>query len=80
MRVLHQQGALRLAGAGVLIGIAGALAAAHLLRSMLYGIGAFDPITFVAAGVVLLAVAFSASMLPAWRASRTPPAAVLNTE
>jgi predicted permease len=73
-------GALRLAGGGVLLGIAGALVAGELLRSMLFGIGAFDPLTFIAAGTVLLAVAFAASVLPALRAARTPPAAVLNTE
>ncbi|HEX6134453.1 MAG TPA: ABC transporter permease [Longimicrobiales bacterium] len=73
-------GGLRLAGAGVLVGMVAAAATSRLLQSLLFGIGAFDPATFLAAGIVLITVAFIASALPAWRASRTPPASVLNTE
>ncbi|HEX6307606.1 MAG TPA: ABC transporter permease [Longimicrobiales bacterium] len=73
-------GALRLAVAGVLVGMLAAAAGSRLLQSMLFGIGAFDPLTFVLAGTVLITVAFIASALPAWRAARTPPATVLNTE
>ena len=73
-------GALRLATGGVLIGVAGALGLTQLLRAMLYGVSVADPITFVAGAFVLMAVATMAALLPAWSASRTPPASVLNTE
>lgn len=73
-------GAIRLAGAGVLLGVIGALAASRLLQSLLFGVRPSDPVTFVASGVVLLGVALVASVLPAWTAARTPPASVLNTE
>jgi putative ABC transport system permease protein len=71
---------LRLAGAGILLGFVASLALTEQLRSLLYGISPADPITFVVAGIVLMAVAAAAALLPAWAASRTPPAAVLNTE
>lgn len=73
-------GALKLAGAGILIGAAGALVLGRLMRSLLYGVQPFDPFTFVAGSIALMLVALTASMLPAWRAARTLPAAVLNTE
>jgi ABC-type antimicrobial peptide transport system permease subunit len=73
-------GALKLAGGGILIGAAGALVLGRLMRSLLFGIQPFDPFTFVAGSIVLMLVALTASMLPAWRAARTLPAAVLNTE
>jgi ABC-type antimicrobial peptide transport system permease subunit len=71
---------MRLAAGGVLLGLVGSLLLTEQLRAMLYGIDPTDPITFVVAGVVLMAVAAVAALLPAWAASRTPPAAVLNTE
>jgi hypothetical protein len=50
---------------------------AHLLFGI---VQPFDAATFVTGGVVLLGAAFTASMLPALSAARTPPATVLNTE
>jgi putative ABC transport system permease protein len=73
-------GSMRLAAGGVLLGLVGSLLLTEQLRAMLYGIDPTDPITFVVAGVVLMAVAAVAALLPAWAAARTPPAAVLNTE
>lgn len=73
-------GALRLAGGGILIGMVASLLLARLMGSLLYGVQPFDFPTFISGGIVLLAVAFVASMLPAVHAARTPPASVLNRE
>jgi putative ABC transport system permease protein len=70
-------GALKLAALGVLFGVAGAAAFARLLTSMLYGVTAGDPATFVGVAVVLLAVALVAALVPSWRASRVDPTVAL---
>jgi ABC-type antimicrobial peptide transport system permease subunit len=60
---------LRLAGAGLAIGLALALVVARLMASILYGIGPFDPVTFALVLGIFLAVAILASLLPASRAA-----------
>jgi putative ABC transport system permease protein len=75
-RLVVGQG-LGLALAGGLVGLAGALALTRLMRSMLYGVGATDVVTFAAVGIVLGVVAVGASALPARRALRIDPMAVL---
>jgi putative ABC transport system permease protein len=72
--------AMKLALAGMLIGGLAALAIARLLQPLLFGVRPTDVATFTAAGAVLLGVALLASMLPALRAARVPPASVLNAE
>jgi putative ABC transport system permease protein len=72
--------AMKLAGGGVLVGLVAALALGRLMRTLLFGVGPFDALTFISGGAVLLAAALLASMLPALRAARTPPATVLNSE
>jgi putative ABC transport system permease protein len=67
----------RLIGAGVLLGTVISLWASPLVASLLYGLDSRDPATFVVAALVLGAVATLAGWLPAWRASRLAPAAVL---
>ena len=59
--------------AGILVGLAISALGADLLSKELYGITPHDPVTFVAAPALLLAVASIACALPAWRASRTDP-------
>jgi ABC-type lipoprotein release transport system permease subunit len=56
---------LRLAAIGIVVGIAGALAAARWLGSMLFGVTSSDPLSFVASFAVLLAAAALAGYLPA---------------
>lgn len=72
-------------GAGlVLVGIAAgtalALVLARLLGSMLYGVGAADPIAYGAAGSLLLLTGVIAAWVPAHRASRLDPARVLRED
>src|SRR3569832_3007090 len=57
----------RLALTGALIGILGALVATRLLSSQLYGIKAFDPLTFTLAATTIVIVALIASYVPARR-------------
>jgi len=71
---------LRLALAGGLAGIAGALALSRLLSGFLYSTGAADPLTYCAVTLVLLAVGLLASYLPARRATRIDPIAALRHE
>jgi predicted permease len=73
------QGA-RLTGAGVALGLAGALASVQLLSSMLYGVRSTDEITFGGACLVLIAAALLASCLPALRAARVDPMVTLRHE
>jgi len=65
---------------GLACGIAGAAAASRLLRGFLYGISAFDPLTFAGALVVLPTVALAAAYLPALRAAEIDPNTMLKSE
>lgn len=68
MLILRQH--LRPALIGVALGLAGALALARFLESMVYGVGATDPLTLLAMGLTLLLVALAACWIPAQRATR----------
>jgi len=71
---------LQVVGIGLLAGVLVALGVAGLLQSVLYGVSARDPIA-LGTGIVLLAVvAFIACLLPALRAARVDPTAVLRSE
>ena len=67
-------------GFGLAIGFAAALALTRVMESLLFGVGARDPMTFVAGGLVLAAVACVASFVPAWRAARVHPMVALRYE
>jgi ABC-type antimicrobial peptide transport system permease subunit len=71
---------LRLAGVGILVGAVGALVLTRFIRGMLYGIAPSDPATLVGVAAVVLAVAALASFLPAIRAVRQDPMALLRDE
>jgi putative ABC transport system permease protein len=66
--------------AGIVLGIAGSVAAGRYLGSVLYDIKPTDPVTYAVVAVALAAVAVAASMAPARRASRIDPAVVLRAE
>jgi predicted permease len=65
---------------GLLLGIAGALALGRVLASFIYGIAAYDPLTFAAVAALLAAVALLASIIPAYRAARIEPTRALREE
>ncbi|HEV3331353.1 MAG TPA: FtsX-like permease family protein, partial [Bryobacteraceae bacterium] len=65
---------------GVAIGTAGALALAHVLSSLIYSVRPTDPITFLAVAAILIAVAFIASIAPAYRATKVDPMVALRYE
>ena len=71
---------LRLSLWGIAVGAAGALAAADVLESQLFGIKPRDPMTLAAVAVSLLGVALLASYVPARRATRVDPLTALRTE
>ena len=65
---------------GTIVGLALALAATRLLASYLFGVRPFDPATFTAAAIFLLAVALLASYFPSRKASRVDPMVALRYE
>ncbi len=65
---------------GLAFGIAGAAALTRVLRTLLYGVGAGDPATFVWTAALLAAVALLACVIPATRAARVAPAIALRIE
>jgi len=71
---------LRLSLLGAALGIAAALPATRLLASLLYGVGRYDPLTFLAMPACLVAAATLAAWLPARRALRLDPVAALRHE
>jgi putative ABC transport system permease protein len=73
-------GGLGLVACGLVLGLTVALALTRWIDSLLYGIKPSDPLTFSAAGLVLIAVALFASLLPALRATRIAPAKALRDE
>ena len=76
--VLFRTAALALAGAA--LGLAAAFELAPLLRSLLYGVNAVEPLVFAASALLLIAVAVLAGLIPALRAARVDPMVCLRYE
>jgi len=65
---------------GVILGVAIALSATRMMASLLFGVGAADPLTFTGVVMVLTVTALMACAVPAWRAMRVQPAVLLRND
>jgi len=79
LRMVMRRGLL-LTGAGLVIGLAAALALGRFVGSLLYGVTPADPLTLVTVALVLTGVASVAAYLPARRAARVQPMVALRAE
>jgi putative ABC transport system permease protein len=78
--VLILRNGLWMTATGLALGFAGALGLTRLLATLLFGIGAYDPLTMAAVAAILGCVGLSASYLPARRAASVDPAVTLRNE
>jgi len=76
--VLRQ--ALQPALAGVAAGMAGAVALAAIIRTLVVGADRFDPVAFAGSAAILTLVAIAAALVPLFRAVRVDPVTALRTE
>ncbi len=77
---LFARESLTLVLVGLIIGTPVALVSAHALRSLLFGVGATDPLTLLISVIVLALAALLATSIPLWRASRVNPVIALRWE
>jgi predicted permease len=71
---------MQLAGIGIAVGLAGALGLTRVMNSLLFGVSTTDALTFATVPALLAAVAFAATVIPAWRATRVDPMVALREE
>jgi putative ABC transport system permease protein len=71
---------LVLTGIGLAIGLAGSLAVTRQMKSLLFGVGAQDPMTMIAVAAILAAVAITACYVPSRRATKADPMVALRYE
>jgi putative ABC transport system permease protein len=74
------RGGMAMAGLGLVIGFAGALALTKLLATLLFGVGSRDPLTLAAVSGLLVCVALAACSIPARRATKVDPVIALRYE
>lgn len=79
LRLILGQG-MRVVTVGVVVGVLSALGVTRLMSTLLFGVGAADTMTFVAASLLLLTVALLACLIPARRGVAAQPASVLRNE
>jgi putative ABC transport system permease protein len=73
-------GGMALVSIGVVAGLAGALSAARLLRTLLFGVSSYDPVIYVAVVLLVLGVGLLANFVPARRAAKVDPMRALHFE
>jgi ABC-type antimicrobial peptide transport system permease subunit len=71
---------MQLVGIGLAVGLAGALGLTRVMSSLLFGVSTTDAFTFATVPALLAAVAFAATVVPAWRATRVDPMVALREE
>jgi predicted permease len=79
LRLVVRQG-MGLAGIGIVVGLVGAAALTRVMASLLFGVSTTDALTFGTVPALLAAVAFAATVIPAWRATRVDPMVALREE
>jgi putative ABC transport system permease protein len=72
--------AMTMAGSGVALGAAAAFAATRVMKELLFGVSATDPLTFGAVALLLGSVTLLASFVPALRATKVDPIVALRFE
>lgn len=78
LRLVLSRG-LALTAGGILLGAVAALGLTRLMESLLYKVSPRDPLAFVSAFLIMIAVALVACFLPAWRATRIDPVRALRS-
>jgi ABC-type antimicrobial peptide transport system permease subunit len=71
---------MELAAIGIVVGLIGAVALTRVLSSLLFGVSAYDAVTFVSVAAVLATVTLLATAIPAFRATRVDPMEALRLE
>jgi len=79
VRLVMREGLL-VAATGLIVGCMVAFVVARAMAGALYGVGAADPASWLAAILIVMSVAMLANLIPAWRAARVNPAVALRTE
>ena len=79
IRLVVRQG-MELAAVGIVVGLVGAAALTRVMTSLLFGVSPTDALTFATVPALLAAVAFAATVIPAWRATRVDPMVALREE
>lgn len=79
LRMVVRQG-MTLVSLGIAIGLCGAFILTRVMQSLLFGVSATDPLTYVAVSLMLAAIAFLACLIPARRATKVDPMVALRYE
>ncbi len=79
LRMVLGQG-IRYAAVGTVLGLAGSMGLSRLLKSLVYGVRALDPLTYSIVTLLMVGVALLACAVPAWRAMRVDPLVALRFE